>query len=61
MDFLVICKTIQNNLLKLKKYSNELKKNLKIKQNSILTKENEQNLDNKIEIIINKFTTFEIL
>ena len=56
MDFLIVCKTTQNNLLKLENYSQELEKNLKIKQNSVMSKNEEDNIDIRIDTITNKFT-----
>ncbi|KAL6122674.1 hypothetical protein NUSPORA_00202 [Nucleospora cyclopteri] len=56
MDFLTNCKKMQNDLKHLEMYVIELDKNMKIKQNSILSQEEESNLDLRIDSTITTFT-----
>lgn len=56
MDFLVFVKNTQNDLKHLETYIEELRKNLKIKQTSIQTKESEENINLRIDGCITAFS-----
>ena len=56
MDFLTSSKKVHSDLNHLETYISELDRNMKIKQNSILSKNEEENLDMRINAIVTTFT-----
>ena len=56
MGFLTSSKKVRSDLNHLETYISELDRNMKIKQNSILSKNEEENLDMRINAIVTTFT-----